>query len=50
MNPLLLIILVLVLFGGGGYAGYGASPYLGGGIGLIGVILIVFLLLRGGTL
>lgn len=49
MNLIVLLLIVLLLFGGGGYYGYvGSGPYLGGGIGLVGLILIVFLLTRGG--
>ena len=44
VSILLLIIIVILLFGGGGFYGYGRSPYLGGGIGLVGLIIILFLL------
>ena len=48
MNVILINILILLLFGGGGYYGYGAGgPFLGGAIGLIGLIIIVGLLVRG---
>lgn len=43
MSILLIILLVILLFGGGFY-GYGRSPYLGGGIGLVGLIIILVLL------
>ena len=44
MSILLIVLIVLLLFGGGGFYGYGQSPYLGGGIGLVGLIIILFLL------
>ena len=44
MSILLIVLLVILLFGGGGFYGYGRSPYLGGGIGLVGLIIILFLL------
>ncbi len=48
MNPILLILIILLLFGGGGYYGYGTGgPFLGGGIGLVGLIIILVLLFRG---
>lgn len=48
MSLLLLIVVLLVLFGGGGWYGYNrfpdGGPYIGGGIGLIVLILVVLLL------
>ena len=44
MSILLIILLVIILFGGGGFYGYGQSPYLGGGIGVVGLIIILFLI------
>jgi hypothetical protein len=42
MSPLLLILILILLFGGGGgYYAYG--PY--GGIGIGGIVLIIFLVL-----
>jgi hypothetical protein len=44
MSALLIILIVILLFGGGGMYGYGRSPYLGGGIGIVGLIIILYLL------
>ena len=44
MSILLIVLLVIILFGGGGFYGYGQSPYLGGGIGVVGLIIILFLI------
>jgi hypothetical protein len=49
MSPLviiLIVVLLVVLFGG--YAGrgsYGSSPYYGPGLGLVGLIIVIFLIL-----
>jgi len=50
---LLLIILVIIFLGGGGwsYSRYPASgPYLGGGVGLVLVIFVLWILFSGGRL
>lgn len=44
MNVIVLVIIIVLLFGGGGYWGFGyGGPYMGGGIGLLGLLLILFL-------
>ena len=43
MSLLLVILVIVLLFGGGGFYSYGRSPYLGGGVGIIGIILILWL-------
>jgi hypothetical protein len=51
MSTLLIVLLLCVfLFGWGGYT-YGGTngPYIGGGLGLVMLIIIVVLLVRGGT-
>ena len=48
MSPILVILILLLIFGVGGYGwhstGYVGGPFLGGGIGLIVVILVVLFL------
>ena len=44
VSILLIVLLVILLFGGSGMYGYSRSPYLGGGIGVVGLIIILFLL------
>ena len=44
MNPLILIILIVLLFGGGGTAWRFDQPYVGGGLGLVALVLIILLL------
>jgi Protein of unknown function (DUF3309) len=42
----LIVVLILVLAGGwGGRASYGASPYYGPGIGLVGLVIVILLVL-----
>ena len=47
LGLILVVLLVIVLFGGGlGYrGGYGDSPYYGYGIGGIGLVLVILLIL-----
>ena len=49
MSPLviiLIVLLVVLLFGGfAGRGNYGASPYYGPGIGLVGLLIVIFLVL-----
>lgn len=47
MPIIIVIILIVLLLGGGGYgwhSGYG-GPYLGGGVGLVVLVLVVLLLM-----
>ena len=44
MSLILLVIVLIVLFGGGGY--YYSGPQLGGGLGLVLVIVLIYLLFR----
>jgi hypothetical protein len=50
MSPLLLILIVVLLFGGFGgwgyYGGFGGPAYYGGGLGLVVLIVVLFLLFR----
>lgn len=51
MNLIILILVILVLFGGGGYYGHVNSwggGFGGPGIGLLGILLIVWLVMRSG--
>jgi len=47
LGIILIVLLIVLLFGGYGYReGWHANyPYFGGGIGVIGIILIVLLIL-----
>jgi hypothetical protein len=48
MSLILIIIVLLILFGAGGYVGRGpiyGSPVYAGGYGIIGLILIVVLIM-----
>ena len=48
MNLILVILLVLLLFGGVGYVGRGpiyGNPYYTGGYGIVGLILVFVLVL-----
>ena len=45
MVTLLVIILVFVILGGGGYQGYRREYYGIGGLGIIGTVLVVLLAL-----
>ncbi len=51
MSLILIIVLLVILFGGSGYgwhtSGYAGGPYLGGGVGLILVMLVLWLILGG---
>lgn len=48
MPLIILIILIALLFGGLGWShtGYYGGPYLGGGVGLVVLILVILLVLR----
>jgi hypothetical protein len=41
MLTILLIVLIVLALGGGGYAYRSAGPYYGGGIGIGGILLIL---------
>jgi hypothetical protein len=43
MLPLLVIVLLLLMGGGGGYYGYSRWGT-GGGLGIVGTVLLIFLL------
>jgi hypothetical protein len=49
MSPILIVLIILLIFGVGGYgwhsAGYVGGPFLGGGVGLIVLILVILLLM-----
>jgi len=50
---LLLIVLILLIVGGGGwgYSRYPSSgPYLGGGLGLVVLVVVLWLIFSGGRL
>lgn len=51
MSPLVLILILILVFGAGGWgwhsSGYVGGPYLGGGLGLVLLLLLVWLLLGG---
>ena len=47
MTFLIIILVILLLFGGGGFYSYGRSPYLGGGVGIVGIVLILWLVIYG---
>ena len=49
---LILLVVLLLIFAGGGYSGYrtygpSSGPYIGGGLGLVVLLVIVWLLLGG---
>ena len=50
MLTLILIVLLVLALGGGGYAWRSNGPYYGGGIGIGGIllILVIFWLFSGG--
>jgi len=47
LGIILIVLLIVLLFGGYGYnAGWHSNyPYFGGGIGVVGIILIILLIL-----
>ena len=48
MNLIILLVLLILVFGGVGYGfrgSYANGPYLGGGIGLVLLIVVIYLLL-----
>jgi len=50
---LLLIILVIIFLGGSGwgYSRYpGSGPYLGGGLGIVVLVIVLWLIFSGGRL
>ena len=50
MTLLLIVLILVVVFGGGGwsYSRYpGSGPYLGGGLGLVLLILLIWFLMGG---
>ena len=53
MSTLLILLVLVVLLGGGGwsYSRYpGSGPYLGGGIGLVILLVVLWLVFSGGRL
>ena len=52
MSPLLIILILFLVLGGGGWgwanSGFAGGPYLGGGIGLVLLIVVLFFLFGRG--